>query len=287
MPSELDNFAVFILTHKRANNVRTYNVLRKRGYTGKIYLIVDNYDDQVDEYRENFGEDSVIIFNKDEVAAETDCGNNSGYLHSIIFVRNKCFDIANDLGIEYFVQMDDDQIVFNHRMFLNGKDVNVSVLNMDRLFLSYLRYYKSIDAKSIAMAQGGDMIGGIPASHNKVYAFNLRKCMNTFFCSVHRPFKFVGLMNEDVNTYTTLGSRGNLFLTIPFTQMNQVATQASEGGLTEMYLKYGTYVKSFYSVMMHPSSVKVKVMATANRRLHHRIVWKNTVPRIIRESYKK
>ena len=37
-----NNFAVFILTNGRANNVITYKVLRKQGYTGKIYLMVDD-----------------------------------------------------------------------------------------------------------------------------------------------------------------------------------------------------------------------------------------------------
>ena len=35
------DFAVFILTHGRANNVKTYATLRNSGYTGKIYLILD------------------------------------------------------------------------------------------------------------------------------------------------------------------------------------------------------------------------------------------------------
>ena len=37
-------FAAFILTHGRADDVLTYDTLRRCGYTGKIYLLVDNED---------------------------------------------------------------------------------------------------------------------------------------------------------------------------------------------------------------------------------------------------
>ena len=35
-----------------------------------------------------------------------------------------------------------------------------------------------------------------------------------FFCKTDRPFKFVGRMNDDVNTYVSLGDKGNLFFTV-------------------------------------------------------------------------
>ena len=111
--------------------------------------------------------------------------------------------------------------------------------------------------------------------------------MNSFLCSNKRPFRFVGAMNEDVNTYTTLGSWGILFLTIPLISLNQTMTQTQTGGITDMYLRYGTYCKAFTTVMMMPSSVKVSTMGSSNERLHHKIRWKNTTPMIIDEKYKK
>ena len=46
-----NKFAVFILTHGRANNVITYATLKKQGYTGKIYLMIDDEDKQAEEYK--------------------------------------------------------------------------------------------------------------------------------------------------------------------------------------------------------------------------------------------
>lgn len=54
-----------------------------------------------------------------------------------------------------------------------------------------------------------------------------------------------------------------------------------------MYLESGTYVKSFYSVMFHPSSVTVSMMNSKFARLHHKVNWAATVPLILSEDFKK
>ena len=111
--------------------------------------------------------------------------------------------------------------------------------------------------------------------------------MNSFFCDVDKPFKFMGRINEDVNAYTELGLRGNLFITVPRIRLEQKQTQASSGGLTDIYLDLGTYIKSFYSVMYAPSCVKITEMGVTNRRLHHMVKWKHTCPMIISQEFKK
>ena len=111
--------------------------------------------------------------------------------------------------------------------------------------------------------------------------------MNSFICCTDREFQFVGSINEDVNTYTSLGSRGNIFFTFTNLQLDQKDTQSNNGGMTDEYALTGTYVKSFHSVLMQPSSVKVSMMNSNNPRLHHSIKWVNTVPMIINENFKK
>jgi hypothetical protein len=56
--------------------------------------------------------------------------------------------------------------------------------------------------------------------------------------------------------------------------------------MTEIYLDQGTYVKSFFSVMFQPSSIKVEYHPVM-RRIHHRIDWEKTVPLILSETLKK
>ena len=111
--------------------------------------------------------------------------------------------------------------------------------------------------------------------------------MNSFLCSVDRPFQFVGRINEDVNTYTHFQSKGYLFLTIVNASLTQRGTQSNPGGMTDIYLDNGTYIKSFYTILFQPSSVKIGIINSKHKRLHHSINWIKTVPQIIREEWKK
>lgn len=98
---------------------------------------------------------------------------------------------------------------------------------------------------------------------------------------------FSGRINEDVNTYTRLGGTGKLFLSIPLVILNQKQTQTNNGGMTDIYKERGTYIKSFYSIIHCPSSVKIAMMGDVEKRIHHSVNWGNTVPCIIDDVYKK
>jgi len=284
------DFAVFILTHGRADNVVTYNTLRKQGYTGRIYLMVDDEDKQVDEYKQRY-KDQVIVFSKQDAIDMTDSGDNFGKRNSVVFARNYNFIVAKELGIQYFLQLDDDYGGFrytfdNQRNYITRQ---IAIKNLDVVIEAMLEFYIQSGAKTIAMSQGGDFIGGEGSKIAKLHRDGQfsRKVMNSFFCDVDKPFKFMGRINEDVNAYTELGLRGNLFITVPRIRLEQKQTQASSGGLTDIYLDLGTYIKSFYSVMYAPSCVKITEMGVTNRRLHHMVKWKHTCPMIISQEFKK
>ena len=115
--------------------------------------------------------------------------------------------------------------------------------------------------------------------------------MNSFVFKVNKDPKddiaFIGRMNDDVNTYLTQGKVGKLFFQVSNISLVQLATQSNSGGNTEAYKTYGTYVKSFYSVMAAPSCCKINLMGRTDKRLHHKITWLNAVPKIIDEKFKK
>ena len=283
----MEELAVFILTYGRPNNVKTYKTLNRFGYTGKKYLICSTDDKTLNQYKSQY-KDEVVVFNKQDVKNTFDIGDNFNDERVVVYARNACFDIAKKLGIKYFLVLDDDYTDFSYR-FNNDLQYHKGrgyIKNIQEIFNAILNYYKSIPAKSIALSQNGDWIGGENSSWAKELSLK-RKCMNSFFCSTERPFKFIGRINEDVNVYTKLGSVGDLFLTIPNISLKQTDTQSNDGGLTDIYLSQGTYIKSFYSVMFSPSSVKVAMLNTERARLHHRVNWNNAIPKILNEQYKK
>lgn len=281
-----DTFAIFILTHGRPNNVLTYRSLAACDYTGKLFFVLDDQDKTADEYRDKYGADRVVVFDKEAQAAKCDSGNNFGVRKTILMARNACFEIAESLGITHFLQLDDDYEYFLHKALHAGNAYERRIRNLDTIISRVLAFYDASGATAIAFAQNGDFIGGIE-NDSGAYRFERRKCMNSFFCSTKRPFNFLGIMNEDVSAYTSLGSRGALFLTIPNVSIKQPTTQSQAGGVTETYKLMGTYCKSFLSVMMMPSSVRVAMMQSKNPRLHHSINWGATVPKIIDAGHRR
>ena len=285
-----DDFAAFILTHGRADNVITYNTLRKQGYTGKIILLIDNEDAQIDEYKRKYG-DEVFVFDKQKAIDITDSGDNFKKRNSVVYARNYNFVVAKELGYKYFLQLDDDYSAFRYTFdnYRNYITRSILIKNLDNIIKYMLEFYINSGAKTIAMSQGGDFIGGEGskvASLEREGKFSL-KVMNSFFCSTDRPFKFAGRINEDVNAYTELGNKGDLFITVPRIRLEQIQTQANSGGLTDIYLDLGTYIKSFYSVMYSPSCVKINEMGVSNKRLHHMVKWKYTCPQVISADYRQ
>lgn len=279
------DFCVFILTHGRPDNICTIKALQECGYTGKTYLVIDNEDKTAQQYYDKFGKENVIMFDKKYIASITDEFDNFQDRRAIIYARNACFEIAKELGITYFLQLDDDYNSFDYRLYLDSPIVK-KIKNLDGVFDDTLDFFKNTSVTSVAYAQGGDFIGGID-NGKELFRFSQRKAMNTFFCSTKKPFKFVGRINEDVNTYTSAQSKGEVFLTIQNISITQKSTQKNKGGMTDLYLQSGTYVKSFYTIMCAPSSTSIKLMQAKHARIHHSIDWQVAVPCIVEEKYKK
>lgn len=285
MIEEYKDFAVLITTHGRPDRVLTHKTLRSRGYTGRIILVVDNLDKTLPQYIEKYG-DEVVVFNKTERAKTVDKADNLPDLCAVVFARNECFDIAEKLGIEVFLQVDDDYTSFQYRFDESYNYCYWHIKSIDQVLVPFIRFMKNTPAHCVAMAQGGDFIGGNTEGNRRLRAS--RKVMNTFFLSTKKRFPFFARMNDDVTTYTYGGSIGQIFITTNQVSIIQPQTQAVAGGMTEVYQEHGTYVKSFYSVMFHPSSIKVKTLEDKRgKRLHHSIAWRYTVPKIIQEKYRK
>jgi hypothetical protein len=284
----MSDFAAFILSHGRADRVYTYSTLRKAGYTGRVVVIIDNEDKQAAQYREKYG-DQVYVFDKKRIAKTTDHGDNFNNLRTTAHVRNAIFEAARELGIDSFVMLDDDYTSFAYRFSDEYEYGHWQIKkNLNQIFAKIIDFVKcSPSILSVALSQGGDFIGGLDGSPNAKCVKITRKAMNSFFCFTDRPFKFLSRLNEDVNTYVTIGARGGLFLTINQLSLEQKETQTNAGGMSDAYLDSGTYVKSFYTVMYAPSCTTIQPMGAVNPRLHHKINWRRAVPKILRESLKK
>ena len=279
-----DDFAVFILSHGRANKVKTLKMLDKIGYTGKTYIIIDDEDEQEPIYR-TLKCTGVIKFCKEAEMKITDTADNFNDHKLVVYARNKCHDIAKELKLNYFLVLDDDYDSLDFRYVAkDGTFKAKTVKNANKLFEDTIEFLEVSGALTVAYAQAGDFIGG---ANNNYYKQVLRKAMNSFFCKTDRPFKFSGSTNEDVNMYVTYGNKGYKIFTISKMSIVQTMTQQNSGGLTDIYLQNGTYIKSFYSVIHQPQAVMVAPMGGTHKRIHHKINWNKCTPKILNEKYKK
>lgn len=278
------DFAAFILTHGRPDNIKTEKSLRSHGYTGRVFLVCDTDDERLDEYRARFGK-RVLVFNKRDVDCDT--GWNRTDAASPLQARNACFDFARLLGLRYFVELDDDYSRFDFRIIRNGTLPGQSIRRLDFVFDAFLDFLDCDERiATVSFAQAGDFIGGAESCDVRSEKF-YRKAMNVFFCRTDRPIGFRNIFNDDVSTYVYWGGLGRIFTQCGFAAIVQGETQQHAGGITEAYRKFGTFTKSFFTVMVAPSCVKVQGMGETHYRMHHKIDWPRCFPKILSEKWRR
>lgn len=282
------DFCIFILTHGRPEKVYTWDTLKNCGNEYPVFLIVDDEDKTKEEY-EKIYPGRVIVFSKLDEASRLDTPDLSNDRRTIVYARNACFSIAKKLGFRFFLELDDDYLSFDFRFAEDGHLGGKKISDFNEVCDAFIDFLIESNAKTVCFAQSGDFIGGLEAKGGGAWRKKvLRKAMNSFFCDTNNDFRFLGRINEDVNTYTSESIKGNIFFTITDVALNQKPTQKNAGGMTEIYLDNGTFLKSFYSVVFSPSCVVVAPMeGNTYHRIHHRVDWGACAPQIISEHYKK
>ncbi len=252
-----------------------------------IYIVIDNEDKEAESYKRLYG-DQVIMFDKQEAIDMTDSMELSKYRKCVVYARNIVNRIAKDKGCKSYVMLDDDYMAFYYKFDHNGIFKNTRIkTTMDGVFDAFVDFLFAADADVICCLQGGDFIGGRDNKMNAGAKKLSRKAMNVFVCRTDKPLTFSGIMNEDVQMYLRGNTIGKKIFSYNAICVNQVQTQANNGGLTDVYLHFGTYNKSFYSVMLSPSNTKISMMGQNHRRIHHRIDWNCTAPKILSERWRQ
>lgn len=280
---ENKDFAVFILSHGRADTISTYRALRDGGYTGRTYVVIDNEDDQEELYRQKFGDD-IIQFDKRDYLEKTDLGDLDTDRRIGVFARNFIQDEAKRLGYKFHLQLDDDVHGFTYR-FAQGKVLRaLHCSHLDEVFSGMVEYMKETPITSLSFALSAYNMGGVDGSIKEGMT---RKTMTTFLMRTDDVQYFHMRMNDDITTSLINGMRGKLYYSYLPIEVEVDKTQVKAGGMTDIYQKNGTYRKSFYSVMCCPSCVKVSAMGITDYRIHHTISWNNAVPKLLSERWCK
>lgn len=228
-----NDFAIFIMSYNRADHITTINLLQKSGYTGRYYVVIGDDDPMIETYKTLYG-DHLVIFNKDKVKEYIDTYDNFDNKVTILYARNACFDIAEQMGLKYFLQFEDDYMSLEYRYPQDNKLKTAPVTEFDEVCNAYIEFLENTPVTSVAFAQNGDFIGGAQNSFLKKCV--KRKIMNSWFCATDRRFKFSGTLNDDVNTYIGLGKTGTIFLSTKDVSLRQGVTQHNRGGFQKSIL---------------------------------------------------
>lgn len=276
----LNNFAIFILSHGRANDMETVKAIQNAGYTGKWFVVIDDLDSQQELYKEKYG-DNVIVFDKKLWAEKTDTVTNTGELRSPVFARNAITEIAKEKGLKYYAEFDDDIKTFSFRYNDNGKLAGKPIKNFNEVIEAMLEFQEASGATSLGFASNGGFIGGTEGRFKQGI---LRNIHQAYILRADKPIEFKGLLNEDSIANEFCNSTGLLNFELCAVTQTCPVRSTNEGGLHELYKANDEYIRAFYSIIAFPNNLKI-IQRNGTITLQRKT--DTAMPKIISERWKK
>ena len=274
------DFACVVISHGRPE-CGTVSVLRKCGYTGKIYIVVDDEDETLPDYVERYGND-VHVFHKEENFDTGDLGGSKGIA---TFARNECRKVAVKNDLSYYFMLDDDLKSISFRYNDNGHLRGGNAREIDKLFDGICTYFDETPVQCIGFGNAVDYIGGVPTFENGKAN---RTVMNSFFLRTSNKIKWRSRNSDDIITVVDEAQKGPGFRFTPVMNKFDVwipkRTSNASGGSISMYNDEGSYKLRFYAVMFHPDCISIRQTESGYDNLTRT---NNAYPKIISGRYKK
>lgn len=244
-------FAVFILSHKRADRVETFATLKNAGYTGKIYVVVDNQDPMLEKYQERFGDD-VLVFDKQIYIDKTDTLETDRKRSSAVYARNFIEDAAKKFNLDVFGMFDDDVLNLRYRWIECGKIRSMKVYQgLDDILNYYIEYMLRSNFQAISFGNVMTFVGGIDGLESR-----LSKERLTFQIHIRNtkyPLEWKSIINNDSITELQSIKLGNIWLSIPWIVYDSPVMNTLSGGMKSVYDSLSSFSRAFYATIAEPS----------------------------------
>lgn len=280
-----DDFAVFICTHGRPDRQFTLNLLRDSGYTGKIYIVVDDTDTSIQQYVDKFGVDDIIVFNKSHYIEESDTGVSVPPLKCVLYAKNAVEDIAHNMGLASFVIADDDITNFRYRPIESGKLGSLTVrTGMDDVVASFVEYILESKLTAVSFCIAHYLFGGIKVYTDKGRLQKLRIPYNFVFRNASYKVDWVSAFGEDVVTALLQGSRGSVMLNIPFVQLSIVPLGTAAGGMQDTYTDLTDFTRAMFDFVFLPTAIS---LSAYKDKFVASIQTAHAFPMLVSQRYKK
>lgn len=281
-----EDFAIFIITHGHPDKQITYNTLLSCGYSGKIYFVIDNTDVTIQQYIDNYGKDSIIVFDKNYYinSERFDNGTNTPIYACAIYARRAVEDIAKSMKLTYFAMADDDIKTMVIRYPINNKLKRVPITDMNKIIDAHLEL---LDVEPLACIgfggvqnyfSGASVFSALSSTKPIIpYQFFLRKTA--------KPVRWSCWYGEDdveayFNTIT-----GNMWFASLYVMIESMPN--GTGSMATTYATINSYVMSFAELRYFPGLLRVHKRPKSKASLFG-VVRKNSdwFPRILNKKYK-
>ena len=211
-------FAIFICTHGRPNAQHTLKTLRDCGYTGKIVLLVDDEDDTVDDLVDNYPKTRIMRFNKQKYIDLSDTGTNENQRKCILYAKNCCEAVAQDIKLDAFVIADDDIFNFRYRYPEDGKLKSLKITkDIDKVIEAYVEYMLSADIVATGFGFTQFYFSG-ENSFSPENFLKYRVPYNFVFRNAKYKIDWMSWFGEDIITAVMYNKRGYFMQDFPFVQ---------------------------------------------------------------------
>ena len=286
-----EDFAIFICTHGRPDRQLTLNALLNCGYTGKVYLVLDDTDITIQQYIDNFGSDMLLIFNKNHYINTVNTSMSHPYYKCILYAKCAVEDIAKNMELSAFVIADDDLTGFSLRYPIGTSLKRFKIRSIDEILTLYIDYLLTTNTSILGIGHGGTYFGGVSVFDDSTMSklINLGVPYNFIFRNVSIPISWTSAFGEDDVTNNANSIIGNVVSVLPFMQLSIVPSGSkSEGGMQEVYVTENRFKLMFYIFLHNPTSVKLVI-----KRQFGVVQWdilrnrNNVCPKIMSESYRK
>lgn len=274
------NNTIYIMSKGRPQ-CHTARTLVKLKYPGDWFIVCGDNDETIEEYKRNWGESKVIVFDWKKYFDRCDFMDNSKSLSGAIPARNAIKDIAKNRGEIRHWQFDDD---YTHFRWFDCKTLRWRNLDGNELLD---RLQKLADfGESIGASNIGFDVATVCANGFDGVKFVLMPRQRVFNCHNLTTedklwIEWRGRMNDDLLNSIWAKNHGYLVMSTRNPLCAMSATQQEKGGLTELYKEQGTVTKTAYGVLGHPKAVK---LTNFKGRYHHHVDWKSISPCIVKES---
>ena len=270
-------FCIFILSHNRANNIATLDMLKRYNYEGMWKVVISDDDKEIEKYKEAIDEEHLLIFKKEDalVYSNTYLAHDCFISSASLYARNYILKYSRENGIKWLIQADDDITHLYHRFIdVNGKLKQKEIESVDEVVKPLMEFMdgdKKIE--SICPAINSGYFGGPNGNFAKGltnYAFQFMLMRNT-----HPGFE--GIRTED--WMTSHIHKDRLFLTYWGLSFDSPKMSTNEGGIDY----HNEYIFNPYIfILMHdPSCIILKENGK-------KVIYQNKAfPKWISEEYKK